>query len=71
MVQLGGIFGRLGWGKVCDRLLKTNKRKTFLYMGFLFTAVSLILSLFLKNFNSIVNLLFLLAFLTGFSGRGW
>ncbi len=71
MVQLGSILGRLGWGLTCDKLLNYNKRKTFLYIGTLFTLVSLLLGLFLKNIPSPVLILFILAFLAGYSGRGW
>jgi len=70
-VQLGSILGRPIWGLICDRLLGADKSKTFLYIGILSASLSLILGLFLKNFNPHVSILFLLAFLTGFSGRGW
>lgn len=70
-VQFGSILGRPGWGLICDRLLGADKRKTFLYIGFLFTSISLIFGLFLRNFNPPVSVLFLLAALVGCSGRGW
>jgi len=71
VVQFGSILGRPGWCLICDIVLGADKRKTFLYIGFLFTATSLILGLFLRNNNSPINLLFLLAFLIGYAGRGW
>jgi len=71
VLQFGSILGRVGWSLVCDRILGGNKRKTFLYIGLLFTFLSLILSLFLRNFNLPIGALFLLAFLIGCSGRGW
>ncbi len=71
VLQLGSILGRLGWGLLCDRFLKADKRKTFLYMGISFTFLSLILGLFLKSFNPPIIILFLLAFIAGYSGRGW
>lgn len=71
MVQFGSILGRAAWGVFCDKILQSNKRKTFLYMGLLFTLISLILSLILKNINPSNNLLFLLSFLVGFLGYGW
>jgi len=71
VVQLGSILGRPVWGLISDRLLGANKRKTFLYIGILFTSLSLIFGIFLRNFNPPIYILFLLAFFTGFSGRGW
>lgn len=70
-VQLGSILGRPVWGLICDRLLGGDKRKTFLYIGLLFTTLSLFLGLFIKNFNLTVSVLLVIAFLIGFSGRGW
>ena len=70
-VQLGSILGRIGWGLICDRFLGADKRKTFLYIGLLFTTLSLIFGLFLRDFNPPISILFVLAFLIGFSGRGW
>ena len=70
-VQLGSILGRPVWGLICERSLGGDKRKTFLYMGLLFTTLSLFLGLFIKNFNPPVSVLLVIAFLIGFSGRGW
>lgn len=70
-VQLGSVFGRPGWGIICDRLLKANRRKTFLYLGCMFTLLSLTLGFFLEGINPPISVLFLLAFLAGFLGRGW
>jgi len=70
IVQLGSIVGRATWGIICDRLLGTNKRKTFLSIGLFFTFLSIILGI-LKNYNPSVFMLFLLAFSIGYSGRGW
>ena len=71
IVQLGSVFGRLGWGITCDKLLNFNKRKTFLYLGISFTLVSLMLGLCFKNISTPILILFVLAFLIGYSGRGW
>lgn len=71
IVQLGSVFGRLGWGITCDKLLNFNKRKTFLYLGISFTLVSLMLGMFFKNISPPIIILFVLAFLIGYSGRGW
>jgi len=71
VVQFGSISGRAAWGFLCDRVLQTDKRKTFFLMGILFSFIALVLSLFLKNINPSILLLYLLAFLVGFSGYGW
>ena len=71
VVQSGSILGMLVWGLICDRFLGTDKRKTFLYIGFLFTFLSLNLGLFLRTPNPPISTLFILAFLAGFAGRGW
>jgi len=71
IVQFGSIFGRAIWGFLCDGLLKTNKRKTFFYMGILFSFIAVVLSLFLHTLNPSIFTLFLFAFLIGFSGYGW
>lgn len=71
IVQLGSILGRATWGILCDKILKSNKRKTFLYMGLLFAFITMIISLILQNINPSIDILFPLAFLVGFSGYGW
>ena len=71
VVQFGSILGRPGWVLISDRLLGGDTRKTFLCIGFLFTSISLIFALFLRYFNPSISILFLLAFLTGCSARGW
>jgi len=70
-VQFGSILGRPGWGVISDRLLGVNRRKAFLFMGFLFFIITLILGIFLKNTNPSLVIIFLLAFLVGCTGRGW
>jgi MFS family permease len=70
-VQFGSFFGRVGWGIICDKLLKANKRKTFLYIGLIFLSLSLILCLFFRNYRHPIGVIFLLSFFIGFSGRGW
>lgn len=70
IVQLGSILGRLGWGATCDKFLNYDRRKAFLYIGILFTMIALLLGLFLKNITSPI-ILMVLAFLVGYSGRGW
>jgi len=40
-------------------------------MGLLFTIITMILSLVLKNYNPPMVILFFLAFLVGFFGYGW
>jgi len=71
IVQLGSVLGRLGWGVTCDKLLNFNKRKTFLYIGTLFAIISLLLGLFFKYISFSIKILFSLAFLVGYTGRGW
>lgn len=71
LVQLGSFFGRIEWCVICDRLLKTNKRKAFLYMGSIFLALSIFFCLFFKNCRPPIIIVFILSFLAGFSGRGW
>lgn len=71
LVHFGGILGRPGWGLICDKFLSANKRKTFLIIGFLFLLISLVFGQFLKYLNPSLSLILILAFLTGFSGRGW
>ncbi len=71
IVQSGSILGRPGWGFVCDRLIGFNKRKTFLYIGFMFTFLTIILGLFLRSNNFSLGILFLLSFFVGCAGRGW
>jgi sugar phosphate permease len=70
-VQFGSFFGRVGWGLVCDKLFKANKRKTFLYIGLIFLSLSLVLCFLFGQNRPPVGLLFLLSFFIGFSGRGW
>jgi len=70
-VQFGSFFGRVGWGLVCDKLLKANKRKTFLYIGLIFLSLSLVLCFLFGKNRPPIGLLFLLSFFIGFSGRGW
>jgi len=70
-VQFGSFFGRVGWGIICDKLLKANKRKTFLYIGIIFLSLSLILFLFSGHKQPPIVMIFLLSFFIGFSGRGW
>jgi MFS family permease len=65
------VLGRLGWGVTCDKLLNFNKRKTFLYIGTLFAIISLLLGLFFKYISFSIKILFSLAFLVGYTGRGW
>jgi len=71
VVQFGSILGRPGWGLICDRFLGANKRKAFLFIGFLFLLITLVFGLFLKRINPSPTIIFFLAFLTGFSGRSW
>jgi len=70
-VQFGSISGRLVWGVVCDKFLNADRRKVFVILGFIFLLITLIFGLFLKKMNPSIIILFFLAFLTGFSGRGW
>ena len=70
-VQFGSFFGRVGWGIICDKLIKANKRKTFLYIGLIFLSLSLILCLFFRHYRPPIGVIFLLSFFIGFSGRGW
>ena len=70
-VQFGSISGRLLWGVVCDRFLNADRRKAFVILGFIFFLTTLVFGLFLKKMHPSVTILFFLAFLTGFSGRGW
>lgn len=69
-VQAGSIVGRLIWGIICDKFLRSNRSKTFLYMGFLFTIFSFILA-WLGEINPSFTVLFIFAFLVGCTGRGW
>ncbi len=71
MLQLGSIIGRGGWGLFCDKALDSNKRKTFLYMGLLFTTLAVILSFILGKINPPIAVLILISFLVGFSGNSW
>ena len=70
-VQFGSILGRLGWGLICDRFLGANRRKTFLFIGFMFLFIIIVFGLFLKSLYPPLAILFFLAFLIGCSGRGW
>lgn len=70
-VHFGSILGRPGWGLICDRFLGANKRKAFLFIGILFILITLVFGLFLKNLNPSFTIIFILAFLVGWSGRGW
>jgi len=71
VVQFGSILGRPGWGIICDKFLKADKRKAFLYISFVFLFVTLVFNLFLKSLNPSLAIIFSLSFLTGCSGRGW
>lgn len=71
IVQFGSIMGRGLWGLICDRVLKSDKKKTFLYMGLSFTSIIIILILLLRSITPQINLIFLFAFLIGWSGYGW
>jgi len=71
IVQLGSVIGRVGWGLICDIFFLGNRRKVFLFIGILFFLISLIYGLFLKTINTSILVIFLLAFLVGFTGRGW
>src|SRR5665648_1001436 len=71
IVQFGSILGRPGWGLICDSFLKADRRKAFLFIGFLFFLITLVFGLFLKSMNRSLAIIFFLAFLTGCSGRGW
>lgn len=71
MVQFGSMIGRPLWGLICDRLIGSCKKKTFLYIGFLFTSLCIILGFFSKIINPSLYIIFVLAFFTGFIGRGW
>ena len=70
-VQFGSFIGRVGWGFICDRFLKANKRKTFLYIGIIFLLLSLVLCLSFRQNRPPLGIIFLLSFFIGFSGRGW
>ncbi len=70
-VQVGSILGRAAWGIICDKVMKSDKRKTFLSMGILFWLNTIILSIGLRNLNPPVSILFLFAFLAGCFGNGW
>ncbi|MBP8717536.1 MAG: MFS transporter [Candidatus Atribacteria bacterium] len=70
-VQFGSIFGRLFWGAFCDKFLNADRKKTFLILSFIFLLTTLFFGLFLKRIIFSLPILFSLAFLTGFSGRGW
>ena len=71
VVQFGSILGRPGWGLICDKILRANKRKAFLLIGFVFLLIALIYGLFLQGLNPSLVIIFILAFLAGGSGRGW
>ena len=71
VTQLGSIIGKPVWGLICDKLLKANKRKTFLLIGITFFLITLIIGLFLKDLNPSFTIILVLAFLMGGSGRGW
>jgi len=70
-VQFGSISGRLLWGVVCDRFLNADRRKTFVILGFIFLLTTSVFGLFLKKMHPSITFLFFLAFLAGYSGRGW
>lgn len=70
-INIGSIVGRPGWGIICDVFLKSNKNRGFLYLGMLFSIISLFFGHFLQYFDPPVLVFFLLSFLTGFSARGW
>jgi MFS family permease len=70
-VQFGSISGRLIWSVVCDKFLNADRRKAFVILASIFLLTTLVFSLFLKNIHPSVTVLFFLAFLAGFSGRGW
>ncbi len=71
IVQLGSIIGRAAWGIFCDKILKSDKRKTFLYMGLLFFFTTMMISLVYFHLSLPKVILFCSAFLLGFSGYGW
>ncbi len=70
-VQMGSILGRVAWGIFCDKVMGSDKRKTFLITGILFWLTTIILSICSRNINPSISMLFLLAFLAGCFGNGW
>lgn len=70
-LQIGSVFGRPMWGLLCDRFLHGNKSRGFLYLGLLVFIIFFIFGHFLKNSDVSLFLLFLFAFLTGCTSRGW
>jgi MFS family permease len=69
VVQLGSIIGRPLWGLFCDRFLRSNRRKGFLFIGVLFMVIALFFSISIKVLN--LYIIFVFAFLAGFIGQGW
>ncbi len=70
-VQMGSIIGRIVWGIFCDKVMASDKRKTFLNMGLLFWLTTMLLSIGLRKLSPPVQVILLLAFLTGGLGNSW
>lgn len=70
-VQMGSVLGRVAWGLFCDKVMGSDKRKTFLAMGLSFWFITIILSVGLRSLNPSVSILFLLAFFVGCFGNGY
>lgn len=69
VAQVGSVIGRPAWGIIADRLFYGDKKKSYLFIGLIFTSVVTLYGLFFRTMN--VSILFSLAFLLGFTGRGW
>lgn len=70
-VQVGSLIGRPGWGIICDRYLQSDRRKGFLFIGITFSALALLLGFAFRSFTPPFYVIVILAFIAGFSGRGW
>lgn len=70
-VQAGSVLGRPGWGFFCDGPLKGHRGYGIFLILILFSLLSFVAVLFSYLASPSTPLLFLLAFLMGYSGRGW
>lgn len=69
--QIGGIIGRplLGW--LSDTILKGDRRKSLLLVGFLLIVTSLIYSFYITGMNPARLIIYIFSLLLGIIGMGW
>ncbi len=69
--QVGGIFGRLGWGWCSDKLFHGNRWRTLFVNGLVIGFIYLIYGMFINSPGINLAVIVLFSFFLGYSSWGW